>query len=150
MFTFEIHNFTKFITLSLYQFWTYFPYPVSVGTKHFSMEEVLVRFFHLGQQIFGRIDDQSFVKCRQVCPYWKMCIVNCSVATFATGSALVHENNLHLYNDKYLMYHLMNFMLKGVKSIPNDRYLMEVKTWKGLFFLVQSGKIPMCEIIIVV
>ena len=49
------------------------------------------------------------------------------MATFATGSALVHENNLHLYNDKYLMYHLMNFMLKGVKSIPNDRYLMEVK-----------------------
>jgi hypothetical protein len=47
------------------------------------------------------------------------------VATFATGSPLVHENNLHLYNDKYLMYHLMNFMLKGVKSIPNDRYLIQ-------------------------
>ena len=42
-------------------------------------------------------------------------------------SIQVHENNLHLYNDKYLMYHLMNFMLKGVKSIPNDKYLMEVK-----------------------
>ena len=35
------------------------------------MEEVLVRFFHLGQQIFGQIDDQSFVNCRQVCPSWK-------------------------------------------------------------------------------
>ena len=64
---------------------------------------------------------------RAYCPNIYCALYICSVATFATGSALVHENNLHLYNDKYLMYHLMNFMLKGVKSIPNDRYLMKVK-----------------------
>ena len=57
--------------LSLYQPLTYFLYLVSVGKKHFSMEEVLVRFFHLGQQIFAQIDDQSFVNCRQVGQSWK-------------------------------------------------------------------------------
>ena len=36
------------------------------------MEEVLVRFFHLGQQIFCEIDDESFVNCRQVARSWKM------------------------------------------------------------------------------
>ena len=38
------------------------------------MEEVLVRFFHLGQQIFCEIDDQSFVNSRQVGRSWKMSI----------------------------------------------------------------------------
>ena len=54
--------------------------------------------------------------------------INISHCTTVYIYSQVHENNLHLYIDKYLMYHLMNFMLKGVKSIPNDRYLMEVKT----------------------
>ena len=35
------------------------------------MEEVLLRFFHLGQQIFGQIDDQSFVNCRILGRSWK-------------------------------------------------------------------------------
>ena len=35
------------------------------------MEEVLLRFFHLGQQIFSQIDDQSFVNCRIVGRSWK-------------------------------------------------------------------------------
>ena len=36
------------------------------------MEEVLLRFFHLGQQIFGQIDDQSFINCRTVGRSWKI------------------------------------------------------------------------------
>ena len=35
------------------------------------MEEVLLRFFHLGQQIFSQIDDQSFVNCRIIGRSWK-------------------------------------------------------------------------------
>ena len=61
---------------------------------------------------------------RAYCANVHSALYKCSVATFATGSALVHENNLHLYNDKYLMYHLMNFMLKVVKSIPNVVHLL--------------------------
>ena len=36
------------------------------------MEEVLLRFFHLGKQIFGQIDDQSFINCRTVGRSWKI------------------------------------------------------------------------------
>ena len=36
------------------------------------MEEVLLRFFHLGQQIFCQINDESFVNCRIVGQSWKM------------------------------------------------------------------------------
>ena len=31
-----------------------------------------MRFFHLGKQIFGEIDDESFINCRKVGRSWKM------------------------------------------------------------------------------
>ena len=36
------------------------------------MEEVLLRFFYLGQQIFSQIDDKSFISCRHAGRSWKM------------------------------------------------------------------------------
>ena len=38
------------------------------------MEEVLIKFCHLGKQVFGQIDDHSFINCRKVGRSWKICI----------------------------------------------------------------------------
>ena len=64
-------NFSKIYVPLLVSFLNRFLYLVLVFTKHSSMEEVLVRFFHLGKQIFGEIDDENFINCRKSGRSWK-------------------------------------------------------------------------------
>ena len=37
-----------------------------------SVEELLTRFPHIGEQIFANLDDQNLTKCREVCDSWMM------------------------------------------------------------------------------
>ena len=39
-------------------------------SKHFSMEEVLLRFSHLGERIFDLMDNKNLVNCRKVSQTW--------------------------------------------------------------------------------
>ena len=40
------------------------------------MEEVLLRFHYVGQQIFEQLDNKSLVKCREVARSWQQFIDN--------------------------------------------------------------------------
>ena len=40
------------------------------------MEEVLLRFAHLGEDIFYSLDDKSLANCRKICKTWKSFIEN--------------------------------------------------------------------------
>ena len=47
------------------------------------MEEVILRFPHLGRQIFEKLDNQSLSKCRIIGKTWKSFIDNEKFPTFA-------------------------------------------------------------------
>ena len=54
--------------------------PPIIYLKH--MEEIVLRFPHIGQQIFEKLDDQCLVKCRKVQKSWKDFISNEKIACF--------------------------------------------------------------------
>ena len=48
----------------------------NLGLKQSFMEEVLLRFTHLGEDIFDSLDDKSLAKCRKISKNWKSFIDN--------------------------------------------------------------------------
>ena len=46
------------------------------------MEEVLLRFGHIGTQIFEQLDDQTFTNCRSVSKSWKTILDNERISSF--------------------------------------------------------------------
>ena len=46
------------------------PLPFIYASPKTSMNEVLTRFPHVGEQIFANLDDQNLAKCREICDPW--------------------------------------------------------------------------------
>ena len=44
---------------------------VSLVPKYSNMEEVLLRFPHIGEEMFDSLDEKSLQKCKKVCKPWK-------------------------------------------------------------------------------
>ena len=57
------------------------------------MEEVLLRFHYIGEEIFDSLDDKSFEKCKKVSRSWKNFIGNPHQKFLWIKTIKVHEKN---------------------------------------------------------
>ena len=79
-----------------------------------SIEEMLTRFPHIGEQIFANLDDQNLTKCREVCDPWM---------TFLDGEKLIwtriilsHIEETNSWNWKKFLSTTSTLMLSNSKK----------------------------------
>ena len=62
------------------------------------MEEVLLRFSHLGENIFDLLDNKSLFKCRKICRTWSSFIAD---QKFPWIRVIHHPSAEHCNNSKF-------------------------------------------------
>ena len=61
------------------------------------MEETILRFSHLGRQIFEKLSNQSLEKCRRIGKTWKFFIDNEKIRIFAIIKKISNASNKSIW-----------------------------------------------------
>ena len=85
-------------------------------TKPFTMEEVLLRFPHIGEEIFDVLDEESLENCKKVCKIWKNFIEDPKQKLKWIKEIKANEKNAALRRG------FISFPLKFFISGPNPKW----------------------------
>ena len=112
--------------------WLYFPqihlFPInSVENQLSNMEEVNLRFDHLGKQIYNSLDNISLVKCKEVNRSWK---------TFLENQKFLYTRIIRQHVEKF---HEVGNAWEVTFAKSNTRTVMDLKASVGQFYKKDAG-----------
>ena len=99
----------------------------SVQNKQPNMEEVNLRFDHLGKQIYDSLDNVSLVKCKEVSSPWK---------TFVENQKFLYTRIIRQHVEKF---HELGTAWEVTFAQSNTRTVMDLTASVGQFYKKDAG-----------